>query len=149
MTTVLRLLALVLTAALPIACGRKGPVIAPQLVRPEAPESLAAVSTPDGVRLTWLRPLHYSGGGRMHDLGRFEIERTVENEGGTSGYEKAGEVTLDDQHRFRKERRIEWIDKTAVPGTKYAYRVTAVTLDRYRSAFAGPVTVQFGPPATP
>jgi hypothetical protein len=149
MTNAVRLLALVLSAPLPIACGRKGPVVAPQLVRPEAPEALAAVSTPDGVRLTWLRPLHYTGGGRMNDLDHFDIERTVETESGKPEYENAGEVKLDDQHRFRKERRIEWIDKTAVPGTKYVYRVTAVTIDRYRSASAGPVTVQYGPPATP
>jgi hypothetical protein len=141
------LVALILAAALPIACGHKGPVIAPQLVRPEAPEAFAAVSTPDGVRLTWLRPLHYSGGGRMNDLDRFEIERAVATESGKPEYTKVGELTLDDQHRFRKERRIEWIDKMAVPGTKYRYRVTAVTLDRYRSTPAGPVTVQYGPPA--
>jgi len=145
----LSLLALVVAGALPISCGRKGPVLAPQLVRPETPEGFAAVSTPDGVRLTWLRPLHYTGGGRMNDLDRFEIDRTVATDGGKPEYEKVDEVKIDDRNRFRKERRIEWVDKTAVPGTKYLYRVTAVTLDRYRSAPAGPVTVQYGPPATP
>jgi hypothetical protein len=140
------LLALTL-AALPIACGRKGPVVAPQLVRPEPPEALGAVSTPEGVRLTWLRPLHYSGGGRMNDLDGFEIERTVASDSGKPEYDKVGEVKVDDRNRFRKERRIEWIDTTASPGTKYLYRVTAVTLDHYRSAHGGPVTVQYGPPA--
>ena len=84
----------------------------------------------------------------MNDLDGFDIERTVATEVGKPAYLKAGEVKLDDQHRFRKERHIEWIDKTAVLGTKYVYRVTAVTMDRYRSAPAD-VTVQYGPPATP
>lgn len=145
MRRVMWMLAFVVT----IACGHKGPVTAPQLVKPEAPEALSAVATPDGVRLTWLRPLHYSGGGRMNDLDRFEIERALATEEGEVEYSKVGEVTLDDQHRFRKERRIESIDKTAVKGTTYRYRVTAVTLDRYRSKPAGPVTVQYGPASAP
>lgn len=139
------LLVLGLVAVLPVACGRKGPVIAPQLVRPEPPEALAAMSTPDGVRLTWLRPQRYSSGARMNDLDRFEIERAGASDSGEPDYTEVDTVQLEDQNRFRKERRIEWLDKTAAPGTKYLYRVTAVTLDRYRSTPAGPVTVQYGP----
>lgn len=140
---------LIVLSVAPLACGRKGPLIAPQLVQPEPPEALAAVSTPEGVRLTWLRPMRYSGGARMNDLDRFDIERAVDSDAGTPEYEKVDELKLDDQHRFRKERRIEWTDKTAAPGTRYHYRVTAVTLDRYRSPAAGPVSVQFGSPAKP
>jgi hypothetical protein len=139
---------LLLAVALLLACGRKGAPIAPQLVQPEPAEALAAVSTPDGVRLTWLRPLRYSGGARMNDLEGFDVERAVESDA-PSEYAEVGEVTLDDQHRFQRERRIEWIDKTAVRGTRYRYRVTAKTLDGYRSAPAGPVVVQYGQAAAP
>ncbi|HJQ85560.1 MAG TPA: hypothetical protein VKA21_15840 [Candidatus Binatia bacterium] len=137
--------ALVLFAALAPACGHKNAPVAPELVRPEAPEKLTAIATPDGVRLGWLRPTRYSGGGRMNDLGRFVIERAADD----AAFAKVGELALDDQIRFRKERRLEWTDTAATTGTRYLYRVTAVTLDGYRSAPAGPVAVQYGVPTEP
>ena len=60
------------------ACGHKNRPVAPELVRPEAPEQLTAIATPDGVRLGWLRPLRYSGGQRMNDLRGFVIERAMD-----------------------------------------------------------------------
>ena len=126
------------------ACGQKGRLQAPELVRPEPPGELGAIVIPDGVRLGWLRPLRYSGGGRMNDLGGFSIERAP-GDGGPPGFRQVGTVTLDDQNRFRKERRLEWVDRDVQPGERYLYRVTAVTLDGYRSPFAGPVSVRFGP----
>jgi hypothetical protein len=137
----------VLALGLALACGRKAPPVAPQLVQPEPAEALAAVSTPEGVRLTWLRPMRYSGGARMNDLEGFDVERATDGDT-LSVYTQVGEVTLTDQTRFRKERRIEWIDTTAVRGARYRYRVTAKTLDGYRSPAAGPVVVQFGAPAS-
>src|SRR5207244_2249360 len=43
------------------ACGRKSRPVAPELVRPRAPATLAASSTPEGVPLTWLPPLQSPG----------------------------------------------------------------------------------------
>jgi predicted small lipoprotein YifL len=125
------------------ACGRKGPPVAPELVRPEPPERLAATAVPDGVRLTWLRPMRYSGGGRMHDLRGFLIERAP---GPEAPFARVGVLELDDQTRFRRERRLEWLDRDVRPGEPYRYRVTALTLDGDRSPPAGPVGVR---PAAP
>lgn len=135
--------AVAVLAALGVGCGRKRVPIAPELVRPEPPENPSAVSTPEGMRLSWLRPLRYSGGRKMNDLDGFEIERAP-GEGETPTWKRVGEVTLDDQNRFRKERRIEWTDKDVTPGTRYLYRVRARTLDGYRSEWAGPVAIRFG-----
>ena len=137
-------LVVALACALP-ACGRKGRPVAPQLVEPEAVENLGAIATPEGVRLSWLRPTRYTGGGRMNDLGSFEVERAP-GEGAPPAFVKIGTVVLEDQQRFRKERRLEWTDKDVRPGERYRYRVRAVTLDHYRSAPAGPVEVRFGIP---
>ena len=139
-----RAILLVLGALAVGACGRKSAPLAPELVRPEPPADLAAVVTPDGVRLSWLRPLHYSGGKQMNDLDGFDIERTP-GDGPPADFSKIGTVQLEDQTRFRKERRLEWTDKSAEPGRRYLYRVTAFTLDGYRSRSAGPVAVQYGP----
>jgi hypothetical protein len=126
------------------ACGHKARPTAPELVRPEAPGNVAAIVTPDGIRVSWLRPQKYTAGGRMNDLGGFTIERaTAVGEGQTPVFRKVGTVTLDDQTRFRRERRLEWVDKDVTRGTRYLYRVIAVTLDGYHSAPGGPVAVSY------
>ena len=128
------------------ACGRKNAPVAPELVRPETPEDLAAVATPEGVRLSWLRPTRYSGGGRMNDLEGFLVQRATGTGAVSAAYSQVGKLTLTDQNRFRKERRLEWVDTTATPGETYFYRVIALTLDGYRSIPAGPVSLAYGPP---
>jgi predicted small lipoprotein YifL len=125
------------------ACGQKGPPLAPELVRPDPPTNLAAVATPEGVRLTWTRPTRYSGGARMHDLEGFLIERAPA-EGAPAVFATAGRLELNDQERFRKDRRLEWTDRDVRAGERYLYRVTALTLDGYRSRAAGPVAIRFG-----
>jgi hypothetical protein len=137
-----RLLVCALLAAL--ACGKKGPPVAPQLVRPGSPENFSAVVIPEGIRLSWNRPEKYSGGRRMNDLGRFVIERAPA-EGQLAPFARVGEVLVTDQTRFRKDRHLEWTDGDVTAGTAYLYRVTAVTLDGYKSNPTLPVTVRFGP----
>jgi hypothetical protein len=129
-----------------VACGHKGPPLPPELVRPEAAEGLAAAAADDGVRLTWKRPLRYSGGQRMHDLGHFVIER-ASGDGEGAPFLRVGTLALDDQTRFRRERHLEWVDRDARSGTTYRYRVTAVTLDGYRSLPAGPVALRYARPS--
>ena len=141
----MRRLAVLALAGVLAACGLKGAPIAPELVRPLAPTGLTAASTPEGVQLTWVRPLRYSGGQRMNDLGGFIIER-ASGEVGPPAYAWIGTIELTDQTRFRKERRIEWVDTNAASGARYLYRVTAYTLDGYRSDPAGPVAVRVAPP---
>ena len=140
--------AVVALAVVGAGCGLKSRPVAPELVRPLPAEDLAAIAVPEGVRLTWQRPLRYSGGQRMNDLGGFVIERAAGGE--PVAFAPVGRVDLTDQTRFRKERRLEWVDQSVQPGTRYLYRVTAFTLDGYRSGPAGPVSIRFGPaPATP
>ena len=127
-------------------CGRKGPVLAPELVRPEPPTELAASPTPEGVRLTWTRPVRYTGGQRMRDLGSFVIER-ADADTTAPQFTRVGTLELRDQTRFRQERRLTYTDRDVRAGGQYVYRVTARTIDGYDSAAAGPVAVRFTPPA--
>ena len=133
-------------AMLAAACGHKNSVIAPELVRPEPPTDLAAISTPDGVRLTWTRPTKYAGGQRMRDLGQFIIER-ADAETTPLWFVDAGTVELMDQTRYRQERRIQYVDQGVTPGHEYIYRVRARTADGYDSPWAGPARVRFKPGA--
>ena len=141
-----RLRAAVPFALLVAACGVKGAPLAPELVQPEPPANLAAIATPEGIRLSWTRPLHYQGGKRMNDLGGFAIERAPAD-GAPADFARVGTVEIQDRERFRKERAMEWLDRDVTRGTRYLYRVDSFTLDGYTSTPAGPVVVRFGPPA--
>ena len=142
MSTTTRTVALA-GALLLAACGRKAPPVAPELVRPEPAEDLTATIVADGVRLTWQRPLRYSGGQRMNDLDHFVIDRAPA-EAARPIFVHVGRLDLDDQTRFRKERHLEWVDHDVVRGNNYFYRVVAVTRDGSRSAPAGPLEVRYG-----
>ena len=138
-----------------VACGVKNRPLPPELVQPEPPTEIVGRSQPDGVRLTWTRPTTDSGGRHMRDLGGFNIDRATGADG--IDFARVGRVTLTDQDRFRQERTISWTDTSVVTGTTYRYRVTAFTLDGYRSVPGGPLTIehtpgasaQAPPPATP
>jgi hypothetical protein len=141
-----RLAALVVAGVvLAAACGHKGGVMPPELVRPEPPTDLAASSTQDGVRVSWTRPTKYTGGQRMRDLGSFIIERTDAEESPPK-FVRVGTIELQDRTRFRQERRFQWVDQNVTPGQEYVYRVRARTLDGYESPWAGPAKVRFTKP---
>jgi hypothetical protein len=125
-----------------VGCGLKNAPIAPERVRPMPPGKLAAGSVADGVRLTWRRPVAYTGGGRMRDLGRFEIERAATP---TGPFVRVGTLTLADQQRFRQQRDLEWTDHEVVRGGDYAYRVIAFTVDGTRSAPSSVVQIHYLP----
>jgi hypothetical protein len=138
-----RALRIVAALAFLVACGRKAPPVAPELVRPRAPAALTATSISDGIRLIWQRPLTYTSGHRMNDLGKFLIDRAV---GDGTAFVRVGVLELDDRMRFRKERHLEWVDHDVALGERYSYRVTAETVDGDRSRAAGPVTVRYQQP---
>ena len=143
----MRLAALVVVAvalAAP-ACGHKGGVMAPELVRPEPPTDLAASSSADGVRITWTRPTKYTGGQRMRDLGSFVVERT-DAAASPPKFERIATIELQDRTRMRQERRFQWVDQDVTAGQEYVYRVRARTLDGYESPWAGPVKTRFTKP---
>jgi hypothetical protein len=121
-----------------LGCGNKGAVIAPELVSPEPPTDLAASPTPDGVRLTWTRPTKYTGGQRMRDLGSFIIERAVVADASPLEFQRVGTIELQDQTRFRQDRRLEYTDTSVVADHEYVYRVRARTVDGYDSPWSGP-----------
>ncbi|HLK12432.1 MAG TPA: hypothetical protein VKW76_13730 [Candidatus Binatia bacterium] len=126
------------------ACGRKARPVPPELVEPLPPTDLTVASATDGVRLSWLRPDRYSGGGRMKDLDHFLIERALAD-ATPARFTAVATIAVTDQLRFRPERRFDWIDRSVTAGTRYLYRITAVTSDRYRSPAAGPVAIRFEP----
>ena len=81
----------------------------------------------------------------MRDLGGFDIERAPGDGPQAGTFVLVNHLVLTDQYRFRMDPRTQWIDHDVQAGTRYQYRVTAFTLDGYRSTTAGPVTMLYTP----
>jgi hypothetical protein len=140
-----RAVAAALGLGLVAACGLKSSPVAPQLVQPTPPASVHAASVRAGVRLSWRRPVRYTGGGRMRDLEGFEIDRAPTPSGPFARVER---IDLTDQQRFRPQRDLEWTDPNVIVGEQYVYRVISVTVDGDRSAPSPLVTIRHDPRAT-
>lgn len=120
-------------------CGRKAPPRPPEDVLPRPLADLAASNLPDGVQLSWSRPLLYANGERMTDLGGFLVERAI---GGELTYQKIAELEVTDRDRFRQIRRFKHLDSDVTPGVTYRYRVVSFTVDRYFSPPSNAVTIE-------
>ena len=117
-------------ALLGLGCGVKSPPVAPQQAVPERIVGLDAISQKKGVLLSWERPDRTAGGGRMRDLGSFEVDRAE----GTGSFHALTDVPVTDQDRFQQQRKFTYLDTTAEVGHQYRYQVISSTLDQYRSA---------------
>jgi hypothetical protein len=113
-----------------LGCGVKSPPVPPQQAVPERIEDLAAASGKDGIRLSWERPERYAGGGKMRDLGKFEILRAEDS----AGYRPLVEIPVNDQQRFQQQRDFSYVDSATEIGHSYKYQVLSETQDGYRSA---------------
>jgi hypothetical protein len=135
---------LLVTGSVALACGRKTVVKAPELVAPERIQSLSATNAPDGIRLTWARPVKYADGSRMYDLGSFRVERST----ASGQFLPLATVEVTDRERLRQERHYGWVDADTVLGQTYQYRVISVTTDAYVSQPSNIVTLDRALPAT-
>ena len=127
------------------ACGRKTSVRPRELISPQAVEGLAATNTVDGIELRWRRPTRYVGGSHMLDLAGFRIERRR----ACCGFREIHQLEVEDRERFRRAKTFTFVDTYVEQDEAYLYRVTAYTVDDYRSEPTAPVEVvrELPPPA--
>ena len=117
------------------ACGRKTPVIPPELAAPEPVGDLALKVEGTGIKLQWGRPQRYVNGSDLDDLGGFAILRATQNAQGNVGvFTQIGTIPVEDRDRFRKAKKFNYTDDQLAAGTLYRYRVQAFTLDGYYSS---------------
>ena len=112
-----------------LGCGVKSPPVPPQQAVPERIVGLDATSQKNGILLSWERPERTAGGGKMRDLGSFEVDR-AEN---TGGFRPLVEIPVTDLDRFQQQRKFTYLDGGAEVGHHYRYQVISSTLDAYRS----------------
>ena len=142
------LTAAVTAIALGSGCGAKSRPVAPELVHPDRVNDLSAKSDPKGIRLTWSRPMKYSGGKALKDLAGFRLLRSE----GDGSLTDLAELPITDQERFQKVRRFAYIDTTAQIGHSYRYTMIAETADGYQSDASNVVVTTRTlptPPVTP
>lgn len=115
--------------AMASACGAKSRPIPPELTHPDRVNDLAAKPDPKGIRLTWSRPMKYSGGAALKDLAGFRLLRAE----GDGSLADLAELPITDQERFQKVHRFAYVDTTAQMGHSYRYTMIAETSDGYQS----------------
>lgn len=137
---------LVAVALLGAGCGRKGVPRPREDVLPATVIDLKADNSAAGIELTWSRPKHYSGGGRMNDLSAFVLERAVGTDE-ASPFSVLGRVEVTDRERFQQQGRFRIVDTHTIVGEQYRYRVVSFTTDEYVSDPSNTVTVERKPAA--
>jgi hypothetical protein len=108
-------------------CGVKSAPVAPEYARPERILSLRAQAAVGGIKLTWQRPSHYTGGHAMRDLSGFVLMR-AEADGPMTALVK---IPVTDQERFQLEDEFSYLDRETQMGDRYRYSVIAETRDGY------------------
>ena len=110
-------------------CGVKSRPLPPEDVRPERITDLEAASVAKGVRITWSRPEHYTGGSKMRDLGKFVIMRAS----GDGAPSAIADIPVTDLQRFRQQHHFSFVDGDAEVGHQYRYQIISMTADGYES----------------
>jgi hypothetical protein len=138
---------MMLTAVVAIGCGVKSAPVPPEQARPIAIKTLKAVSSSDGIGLTWERPQVYAGGHTMRDLGGFVIMRA---EGNTAQMQPLVEIPVTDLERFQVQMVFTYDDLETQIGLHYRYAIISETTDGYRSDPSNAVEItRVKPPPPP
>jgi len=127
-------------------CGVKSAPQAPELVRPAPITDLTAAADSHGIRLTWARPTHYTGGHTMRDLGGFVVMRGT---GANGELLPLVVLPVTDQERFSVEREFSYIDTETTIGSLYRYEILSRTTDGYSSPPSNEVAFTRSKPAPP
>jgi len=134
-----RLATLALLGLALVACGKKGPPVAPELRLPVAPAGLQASIDEDSILLTWTNPGRRFDGTPLKDLTEVKLHRREDSDGGplkpamlsagqVVGYNELAAIRLDSPAPATIQGgTVHWVDRQGlVLGHRYVYVVTAV-----------------------
>lgn len=124
--------ALVLTAVLLAACGKKAPPIPPERLVPTAVRVQLVRNVADGVRLTWSAPTRTVNGKKLEGLRGFVVlradgESRLACTAPGAAFRRVGRVEA--EPGAEEAREYTYLDRDTAPGRWYAYRVLAEDLD--------------------
>jgi len=146
----MRKLACLLFAAIAIsACGKKGPLIYPDLLVPAAPSGVSAQQFGNSIKLSFVLPSKDLAGRNFAGLSGVTIIKRDEPAGQSPGcstcttdFSLFRKLNLDllppDTRRYGNL--LVLLDGAVQTGRAYTYRVSAVTADNQDGALSAPVT---------
>ncbi|HET8575859.1 MAG TPA: hypothetical protein VFO18_02075 [Methylomirabilota bacterium] len=131
-------LGLLLLGASLVACGKKGPPVAPERRLPAPPSALQGTVEENTIRLTWTNPVARVDTSRLRDLATLRVHRREEPEGTplkpamlsgdrVVGYDEIAVIRLSAPEPAEVEGgRVRWVDRKGLTlGRQYVYVVTA------------------------
>lgn len=151
-----RTILLLLTVALLISgCGKKGPMLYPDMLIAQPPQQISLEQSGSVMRLSFDLPTKDLAGRKLEDLEAFQIARRV--------YRSNECVSCQDQYQEllkidlevpapaqRQGNRISWIDSDVRTGERYQYRIKTVQKDGVVGSVAATMLVSLqSPPAAP
>lgn len=133
-----------------IACGKKGPPLAPEITFPQPVSDLQAFSYRGNLYLKWTIPKKNVNGTRLTNLLGFRIFRQTHSLGEASStwaakFDLVAEIDLD----FPRQTRVQdgvviWKDETIKPHQEYVYLVIAYNIFKGASPESNQVRVAWG-----
>jgi len=133
-----RLVALALAGMTLVACGKRGPPVAPELRLPLPASALHAHIDEEAVVVGWTIPRTRADGSALRDLSSLRLYRREEDDGAPVkaamlsagrivGYDEIAVVRLDSPApAVVRGDAMEWVDRRGLaPGRRYVYVVTA------------------------
>lgn len=133
-----RLATLALLGLALVACGKKGPPVAPELRLPVAPGGLQASIDENSILLTWTNPGRRFDGTPLKDLTEVKLYRREDGDGGplkpamlsagqVVGYDALATIRLDSPAPATIQGgTVQWVDRQRlVLGHRYVYVLTA------------------------
>jgi predicted small lipoprotein YifL len=139
------------------ACGKKGPLIYPDMLVPAAPSDVSAQQSGNNVRLAFTLPTKDRAGRPHTDVAGVKIVKRDS----LSGQDPGCTACTSDFTQFKKwftdipgdvqtfGKRVVLLDGAVLGGRSYTYKVTAFTKDDLDGAVSVPVTANVVQPPLP
>lgn len=153
MLSMRRMIMLQLLVLLTVGCGKKGPLLYPDMLVPAAPAAVTARQSGDGIRLSFLLPAKDRSGRRLENLAGVKIFKR----GLFSGQQAC--TACSEDFLLYKKLYLDFIesaqrygsllvlmDADVRQGGNYTYKVTPFTRDDVDGATSLPATVDMVPP---
>ncbi len=134
-----RLPGLALLALVLVACGKKGPPVAPELRLPAPPAGLRVSIDHDSILVSWTNPGSRVDGTPLKDLTEVKLYRREDSDGGplkpamlsagrVVGYDQIATIRLDAPAPATVQGTgVQWVDRQGlVLGHRYVYVLTAI-----------------------
>lgn len=131
-------LLLLLAASVLVACGKKGPPVAPELRVPTGPTHLHGAVEEQSIVVGWTGPGHRMDGSRLRAIALYKLYRREETEAGPPksamlssgrvvGYDEIAVIRPDNpEPALVRGTSVTWVDRRALSvGRRYVYVVTA------------------------